>query len=160
MTPVIQQRLAPRELPYAENRPVPRGYAVEEYHPRGLIISGAITLGILWAFSFTAASTDNFSGESGWLAVPVLGPFGWLAARKDHKCNSDYPYNDVCHSDESGKRMLVTLDGLGQLAGAALLVSGLAITRKHLVLVDPQAAVAFAPYVSTHGSGLQLAGRF
>ena len=158
VSPLVQaQRLPPRELPYSENRPVPPGYAVEEYHLRGLIIGGAVTLGTLWAISFSVASSNNFSAANGWLAVPVIGPFGWLATRKSPQCNTSYDYN--C-SDESSNRTLVAFDAIGQLAGAGMLIAGLAITRKRLVLVDPQAAIAVAPYATSRGSGLQLIGRF
>ena len=53
---------------------------------------------------------------------------------------------------------MVMLDGLGQVAGAALLTAGLAITRKHLVLTEQDVIVA--PYASSTGSGLNLIGRF
>ena len=158
VSPLVQaQRLPPSELPYSENRPVPPGYAVEENHMRGLIIGGAVTLGTLWAISFSVASSNNYSAANGWLAVPVIGPFGWLATRKAPQCNNSYDYG--C-SDESSNRTLVAFDAIGQLAGAGMLIAGLAITRKHLVLVDPQAAIAVAPYATSRGSGLQLIGQF
>jgi len=160
VSPLVQaQRLPPRELPYSDNRPVPPGYAVEENHLRGLIIGGAVTLGTLWAISFSVASSNNFSAANGWLAVPVIGPFGWLATRKSPQCNTSYDYSYSC-SDESSNRTLVAFDAIGQLAGAGMLIAGLAITRKHFVLVDPQAAIAVAPYATSRGSGLQLIGQF
>ena len=137
---------------------MPRGYAVDEYHPRGLIIGGAVTLGTLYAISLSVAAGGNFDSSNGWLAVPVVGPFGWLAARKAPACT--YAYDVSCDSDESSKRTMVVLDGLGQVAGAALLIAGVAITRKHLVLVNPQEAIVVAPYASSTGSGLRLVGRF
>ena len=158
VSPLVQaQRLPPRELPYSENRPVPPGYAVEENHLRGLIIGGAVTLGTLWAISFSVASSNNYSAANGWLAVPVIGPFGWLATRKAPQCNTSYDYS--C-SDESSNRTLVAFDAIGQLAGAGMLIAGLAVTHKRLVLIDPQAAIAVAPYATSRGSGLQLIGQF
>lgn len=152
-------RAVPSELPYVEGGPVPRGYALEEYHSRGLIISGAVTLGTLYALSLSAAAGGNFNRANGWLAVPIVGPFGWLAARKAPVCQY-YDVTDTCRSDEDSKRAIVTVDGLGQVAGAALLIAGLSITRKHLVLVNPQDAVIVAPYASSTGSGLRVIGRF
>lgn len=161
ITPFVPaQRLPPKELPYVENRPIPPGYALDEYHPRGLIIGGAITLGTLWAISFSVASSNDFSAANGWLAVPVIGPFGWLATRKTPRCESTSYSYDYCNSDESSNRTLVAFDGIGQVAGAAMFVAGLAITRKRLVLIDPQASFAVAPYASSRGSGLQLVGQF
>jgi hypothetical protein len=161
VSPFIQAaRQPPKELPYVENRPIPAGYSIDEYHLRGLIIGGAVTLGTLWAISFSVASSNDFSGANGWLAVPVIGPFGWLATRKTPKCDGYDSYYDTCHNDESSNRTLVAFDGIGQVAGAAMLVAGLAITRKRLVLVDPQAAIGVAPYASSRGSGLQIVGQF
>ena len=40
-----------------------------------------------------------------------------------------------------------------------LLIAGLAITRKHLVLID-QSEVMVAPYASSTGSGLRIFGQF
>lgn len=159
VSPLVQaQRLPPRELPYSENRPVPPGYALDEYHIRGLIIGGAVTLGTLWAISFSVASSNDFSGANGWLAVPVIGPFGWLATRKAPQCNTATYYSSC--NDESSNRTLVAFDGIGQIAGAGMLIAGLAVTRKRLVLIDPQAAIAVAPYATSRGSGLQLVGQF
>ena len=150
-------RPRPEVLPYVEGAPGPRGYVLEEYHPRGLLIGGAVTLGVLYMISFTVASANNFGPANGWLAVPVIGPFGWLATRKSPNCNNSIDV--TCNSDESGNRTVVALDGMGQAAGAAMLVAGLAITRKHWLLVDPQ-DVFVAPYTSSTGSGLNIFGRF
>ncbi len=153
-------RPRPAELPYNEGAPIPRGYMLQEYHPRGLIISGAVTLGVLYAISLSVASSNNFNTANGWLAVPVIGPFGWLATRKapSNICGSgSFTYS--CNNDDSDNRTAVVLDGMGQVAGAALLVAGLAITRKHLILTDPS-EVMVAPYASSTGSGLRIFGQF
>ena len=114
--PMFRQR--PAELPYTEGAPVPRGYMLQEYHPRGLIIGGAVTLGVLYAISLSVASSNDFNTANGWLAVPVIGPFGWLATRKTPSYNcgtSSYPV--TCdNADDSGNRTAVVLDGMGQVA--------------------------------------------
>ena len=149
-------RPRPAELPYNEGSPIPRGYALQEYHPRGLIIAGAVTLGVLYTISLVVATGNDDTGN-GWLAVPVVGPFGWLATHKSSNCgNASYPCTS---SSDSNDNATMILDGLGQVAGAAMLVAGLAITRKHLVLVDQQ-GIMVAPYASSTGSGLRLLGRF
>ena len=153
-------RPRPTELPYNEGAPIPRGYMLQEYHPRGLIIGGAVTLGVLYAISLSVASSNDFNTANGWLAVPVIGPFGWLAARKtpSNICGTgSYTYS--CNNDDSGNRTAVALDGMGQVAGAAMLIAGLAITRKHLILID-QSEVMVAPYASSTGSGLRIFGQF
>src|SRR5664280_129606 len=154
--PTLRQR--PAVLPYLEGAPVPRGYMVEEYHPRGLIIGGAVTLGVLYSLSLAVAASNNFNTANGWLAVPIVGPFGWLATRKTPPCNNSM-YSYSCSNDDSGNRAAVVLDGMGQVAGAAMLIAGLAITRKHLLLVDPNETVV-APYATSTSAGLNLLGRF
>jgi len=51
------------------------------------------------------------------------------------------------------------IDGLGQVAGSAMLVAGLAITRKQLLRADQQEVIV-APYTSSTGSGLRIFGQF
>jgi hypothetical protein len=127
---------------------------VEEYHSQGLINAGAITLGVLYATSLSVAAANNFNSTDGWLAVPIAGPFGWLAARKSHNCTTSQ-----CTSDESNYRVYAALDGMGQIAGAVMLIVGLAVPHKRLILVDRQ-AVYVAPYVSSTSSGIGLVGSF
>ena len=153
--PVVRER--PATLPYVEDgAPIPQGYVLDEYHPRGLILGGAITLGTLYLISLSVAPSDDYKNGNGWLAVPVIGPFGWLATRKTPTCGSG-SYTYTC-TDESTNRTYVMFDGLGQVAGASLFIAGLAITRKRLVLFNQDAIVA--PYATSTGSGLQLMGRF
>jgi len=155
--PVLRQR--PAVLPYVQGSPAPRGYVLEEYHPRGLIIGGAVTLGVLYSISLSVAASNDFNRANGWLAVPVVGPFGWLATRKTPICGSGQ-YTYTCNEgDESSNRTMVALDGMGQVAGAAMLIAGLAITRKHWLLTEQQDIVV-APYTSSSGSGLNILGRF
>ena len=117
--PVLRQR--PAVLPYVQGSPAPRGYVLEEYHPRGLIIGGAVTLGVLYSISLSVAASNDFNRANGWLAVPVVGPFGWLATRKTPICGSGQ-YTYTCNEgDESSNRTMVALDGMGQVAGAAML---------------------------------------
>ena len=148
--PRLQAR--PASLPYIEGAPIPPGYALQESNLTGLVIGGVIPLGVLYLISFSVASGNDFKGAAGWLAVPVIGPFGWLAA---HKSTSNC-YSDVCDASE---RTFVTLDGLFQAAGAAMFVTGLAITRKKLVLLDQQ-QIYVVPYSSSNAHGLTLLGTF
>ena len=150
--PRLQQR--PATLPYVEGAPIPQGYTLQESNLPGLVIGGVIPLGILYLISFSVASTNDFKGPAGWLAVPVVGPFGWLAA--SHKsASSCYGCDEAVDAFE---RTLVTLDGIFQVTSAAMFVAGLAITRKRLVLTDPQVYVV--PYTSSNAHGLSLIGQF
>jgi hypothetical protein len=146
----------PATLPYVEGAPIPRGYVLQESNLSGLVIGGIIPLSLFYLISFSVASGNNFSGPAGWLAVPVIGPFGWLAA---HKSN----YNcagDVCtNAGDAVERTFVTMDGVFQTAGAAMFVAGLAITRKKLVLVENQ-QMYLVPYTSSGVHGLSVLGSF
>lgn len=155
-----QYQLPPPELEYRKGAPIPPGYQLEEYHPTGFIISGAVTLGTLYVMSFAAAVDQNFSSGYGWLAVPVVGPFGWLSARKAPTCAGlDSASIKSCQDDENSKNGLVLLDGLGQVAGSVLLITGLAVTRSHWVRIAGH-EVIIAPKLASNAGSLNLIGQF
>jgi len=148
----LQRR--PATLSYEEGAPIPRGYVLRESNLTGLVIGGIIPLSIFYLISFSVASGNNFKGPAGWLAVPVIGPFGWLAA---HKSNC---VGDVCSDAEDVLgRTFVTMDGIFQVAGAAMFITGLAITRKKLVLIENQ-EMYIVPYTSSTTQGLSILGSF
>jgi len=136
---------------------VPPGYHVEEHVRRGLVIGGALTLGIPWALSVTVASGANFSNQSGWLIVPALGPWITLATRE--KCSGYSSNNLNCLEDPSAQAMLV-LDGIAQTAGAIMLIAGIAATKK-VVVRDFYSSLHFAPArMGKLGYGGVLSGEF
>src|SRR5690349_8617690 len=53
------------ELPYDDGQPIPRGYRLVKQARRGLVISGSIVTGVLWALSVTGATTANYHDQSG-----------------------------------------------------------------------------------------------
>jgi hypothetical protein len=142
-----------REVRYEEGDPVPPGYVVRERPRRGLIISGSIVLGIPYVLGLVSASADNFSNESGWLAVPAIGPWITLASRRG--CDS-YRYSEDDASCRAVRTVLV-LDGIMQATGAILFVAGVSSTKKVLVR---QEAWAIAPGHVGSGYGLVTQGRF
>ncbi len=143
-------------MPYEEGAPIPRGYVLRESNLSGLVIGGIIPLSIFYLISFSVASGNDFKGPAGWLAVPVIGPFGWLAA---HKSNS-HCVSDVCtNADDVVERTFVTMDGIFQTAGAAMFIAGLAITRKKLVLIE-NPDMYIVPYKSSTTQGLSILGSF
>jgi hypothetical protein len=145
------------ELPYEEGDPIPQGYRLIEQKRRGLIIGGSIVTGVPWALSLTAATSSNFDNKSGFLVVPVLGPWLMLLAggAKDGECGSD----DFCSGDKSGTRAVLVLDGLAQTAGAVMFVAGIAIPRKRLVRADVTVGVTPTP-LGRDGYGLSAVGTF
>jgi hypothetical protein len=136
---------------------VPPGYHVEEHVRRGLVLGGALTLGIPWALGVAIASGSNFSNQSGWLIVPALGPWITLAAR--NKCSDGYNDTVSCLEDPSARAMLV-LDGLTQTAGAIMLIAGMAATKKTIVR-DFVGNLQFTPApMGRLGYGGVLSGQF
>jgi hypothetical protein len=146
------------ELPYEEGDQIPAGYRLRHQPRRGLIIAGAVLTGTFWTLSMTGAAEDNFDHKSGFLVLPVLGPWLMLAAggARDRDCET----SDSGHcGDEPATRALLVLDGLVQTAGAAMLISGIAFPRKRLVRSDVTIGLAPSP-VGEHGYGATAVGTF
>jgi hypothetical protein len=139
-----------------EGAPAPPGYTLEESGLRGLVIGGIIPLSVFYGVSFAVAQDNDFRGPAGWLAVPVVGPYVWLIARHDEQhCSGDVCSNNL-DSPESG---LVIFDGLVQAAGAAMIITGLAVTRKQWVLSN-QVSLHVMPYAAPNVRGLAVYGQF
>jgi hypothetical protein len=125
---------------------------VEERVRRGPVIAGSIVLAVPYVLGLLAASGDDFSNQSGWLTVPVIGPWATLAAReKDCDFGVDY---DECND---GVQTLLIMDGLMQATGAAFLIWGVAAPKKRLVRTD---AWSFTPARIGRGYGFVSAARF
>lgn len=131
-------------MPY-NGGPVPVGFHIEERPRRGLIIGGALTLGIPWALGIAATSGSNFPNQTGWLIVPALGPWITLATRKnDTTCVGSGTSRTCVEELDSGTKSLLVLDGFVQGAGAIMLIVGLAAPKKVLAR-DFVGSLHFAP---------------
>ena len=108
-----------------------------------------MTLGVLWiltAIPSTIAADVSGQGNIALGAIPLIGPFA-LIPQGGGYASVDF----VC-----------VLDGLAQVAGAAMLIAGIAAPRKVLVRAD-SAGVTFMPKPMTfgkNGGGLGMAGTF
>ena len=148
----------PDSIPYTGG-PVPAGYHVEEHTRRGLVIGGAVTLGVPWVLGVTIASGYDFSNESGWLVIPALGPWLTLATRDTEKDCSVYAQSINCSQDNSVRTVLI-LDGLTQAAGAFMLIYGLSSTKK-VIVHDFVGNLHFTPApMGKLGYGGVLSGQF
>jgi hypothetical protein len=113
--------LPPPTLPYTEGEPVPQGYQLKTRPVRSMVIAGAITFGstylvsALTSASLIAASSSNNAGFAP-LFAPIAGPFVTIG---------------TAHATGAGILWLV-LDGLGQTAGATMLIYGLVAEEKYL----------------------------
>lgn len=126
----------PESVPY-DGGAVPQGYHIEERARRGPVIAGVVVLSSAYALGLIAGSADNFPNSTGWLVVPVVGPWITLASRhqeQDCSFNSSGPISGSCVSsdDNNTTRTVLVLDGLTQATGAALLIYGLASPKKVL----------------------------
>jgi hypothetical protein len=126
-------------------QPIPQGYHAETRTRTGLIVAGAITFGCLYFFSAIAAGigADNTSktsyvngqyvttkGENpnAALWVPVVGPFIQMGNTSSATAN-----------------VFLVVDGLGQAAGATMLIVGLVSPKNVLVRNDLGAGVRVTP---------------
>ena len=145
-------------LHYDPNRPIPDGYYVQTRPIRGLIIAGAITLGVPYVLGLTFAAEADFDKNSGWLVLPVVGPFIARQTLDDEECTVD-EFDDVECDDNEGYRALYALDGAIQVVGATLFTVGIVVRRTRLARNDV-AGVHITPVRFRSGYGLGAYGRF
>lgn len=159
--PAIDSR--PLYLHYSDGEPVPDGYYLQEKRHRGLLISGPLVLGIPYFIGITAAAEYDFSNGSGWLAVPIVGPWVTMSLRKKSCSNnpSTYSYyaSNYCGTSDETVRTWLIIDGVAQITGASLFIAGMAITQKRLARRDIVSFVV-APTRVGLGYGLGAFGQF
>jgi hypothetical protein len=121
----------PARLPYAEDDPVPPGYAIQTRPRKKLVIAGLSTFIPLYAMSLLFAAT--YAGNEGPdatlftpLFIPAIGPFVTIGTSE---------------ADGFGIIMLL-IDGVGQLTGAALFAAGMIAQEQYL---ERSASASFDP---------------
>ena len=137
----------PEEMDFDETQPIPPGYTKVSRARKGLIIGGAVTLGAVYlTTTFIAAIADDINKADGSnadvsaLYIPVVGPFVELG-----------------QTNSSVARFYLTLSGLGQTAGAIMLIYGLTSPKTLLVRNDQ---LTLAPMIGNGASGLSVVGSF
>src|SRR5262249_18535929 len=135
---------------FDDSAPVPYGYTKVSRTRTGLIIGGAVTLGATYLVTaFVGAVADSINKIAGSnasvapLYVPVVGPFLELG-----------------ETDDPAARFYLTMSGLGETAGAIMLVYGLTSPRTVLVRNDQLIVTSIAPLIAPGASGLSVVGRF
>lgn len=123
----------------------------------GLIVPGAVLLGIGWVFNFIAglpAGDDPFDGSPpderwnlfrGFSLIPAIGPWVQLAVQPSD-FNSDY------------WGMWLILNGLLQTTGLVLLVVGIATPSEEVTTTSPYVSVV--PVVTGDQVGVAAVGAF
>jgi hypothetical protein len=160
--PIPLTSLPPTQRYRAYEAPPP-GYVLEEQARRALVIPGVAVVGALYITGvITTGVLQDFPNKTGFLAIPVAGPWITLVTR-DASCDDDVTFD--CEEDDAVKRLLV-LDGLVQAIGTALIVTGFTWTKSVWVRED-LANISLVPGVNVarvpgmpEAHGLSLVGQF
>jgi hypothetical protein len=131
----------PVVLPYRPGLPIPPGYHAESRPAGGLVATGALTLGISYAAALGLALADSFENGTGWLVVPIAGPWAAAGARR-FSCEAEtIAQARQCFSgayDEATTIAVFAVDGVIQAVGVALTIAGLASRTHELVRNDAE----------------------
>jgi hypothetical protein len=134
---------------YDDTRPAPLGYTPVARTRKGLIIGGAVTLGVTYTLAalIAAAGEDSKNpGEEnkvGALWIPVAGPFV-----------------EIGKTDVATAKVFLVSFGAALAAGAIMLIVGLSSPQHVLVRNDLLGGVRFAPMMSGGASGMTVSGSF
>jgi hypothetical protein len=144
-------------LDYREGDPIPPGYGRETKIRLGLVIAGAITMGVPWLLSAALAQPmqsihdglddyDQHDVQFWPMFLPLAGPFVTIG---------------TAAPDALGTFVLAA-DGVLQCGGLALLIVGLTAPRDVLVWEGPgESALSLGAAPLGRGAwGMALAGRY
>lgn len=161
--------LAPALLPYRPGLPVPPGYKLEHRSANGLIIGGLASLVVGYATAIVVGGGDDFKNGTGWVVVPVIGPWAAIGARSYHCDNSAL---DVLQAQKAANECvrgafnevqtiaILSADAVVQATGAVLFLAGLASGEDQLVRKDLASVRVTPRALGRDGFGLGFDGRF
>jgi hypothetical protein len=138
---------------WEEGEPIPPGYVPESRVRKGLVIAGAITLGVKWLIDIPVAlilvaAEEVVEGESTryWpLFIPAVGPFITMG---------------TATNEATAAYVLLAIDGVIQTGGLAMLIVGLAAQETVLVRQSKGFDLKVAPVVGHDFQGIGLTGTF
>lgn len=139
--------VAPATLPYDDGEPIPAGYTLKTRLHRPLIVAGSITFGTSYLLSVIGAAAAVGGTDGGSytpLFVPCVGPFIAVGTVK---------------TDDVGQFWL-TLDGLTQSAGAAMLIAGLLVDQKYLQRAPAAPTALLHPEISVGAATTRFTWHF
>lgn len=158
--PVPEGTRPPPEYRYEPGTVIAEGYHIEDRPKTGMLVLGYVVTGIPYMTGFLIAAVADFDNQSGWLLLPVAGP--WLTlGKRERACNMigdsglDSPH---CFADRAAEWML-GIDGVIQAAGATFLLLGYTLTTPWAVRDDTATNVTVTPFRLADGYGLVLHGR-
>jgi hypothetical protein len=127
-------------LPYYKEYPVPPGYEVVKRPASGLIKGGLVGWSIAYAGAIGFAAVEGFENGTAWLAVPLIGPWGAIGARNYEQCKtSTVAEAKRCVRNAVKEVQIITfvaVDGIGQLAGALVMLAGGLSSKEELIRSD------------------------
>jgi len=130
----------PAVLPYYRGYPVPPGYEIVKRPATGLIKGGLIGFGVAYATAVGFAAAKGFENGTAWLAAPIIGPWGAIGGRNYEQCRtSTVAEAKRCVRKAVSEVQIITflaVDGIGQLAGALVMLAGAMSSREELVRSD------------------------
>lgn len=147
----------PLRYRYIEGTPLPEGYHIEERANRGLVGGGAALIAVPYFIGALGALSVQGDGNSGYLAIPILGPWLTLGNRESScgEIGEPSPGGFDCFMDQAGSGLLIT-SGVMQAVGTGMIVLGLVNTREYAVA--DYATVRFTPVATPSSGGLVVSG--
>jgi hypothetical protein len=127
----------------------------ESIRPAPTIV-GASLFGSAYILGLSIAAGTGFDNQSGWLALPVAGPFVTLALREQEECDSTDGL--ACGWGDAYAGVGLVMSGAMQIAGATLLIIGLQ-PRKQLVRVG-KTEIYLSPIAAPQLQGIRVGGAF
>jgi hypothetical protein len=144
---------------YEDGDQVPAGYHVEQVTRPGPTIAGTIVLAVPYGIGLAVSSAFDFKGQSGWLAVPVAGPWLMIVNKPRITCNQTTDAGCVDSGLDTVLRIYLAIDGIVQAVGGGLLVFGL--NGRKILVRDDLAYVSVTPApIGSSGYGAFFTGRF
>lgn len=146
--------------PAATDQPYPTDYDVDDSGHSGAETAGAVMVILPYGIGLAVGAGSSFTNQTGWLTLPVAGPFITLASRHSSCANPppgefDFSGMAPCVADGYAAFALV-VDGLVQSVGALLFISG---TASDHTRDDTESHVVVTPTRVGSGYGLGIAGR-
>jgi len=148
---------------------VPPGYKLEHRSANGLIIGGVASLIVGYATAIAVGGGDNFKNGTGWVVLPVIGPWAAIGARVYHCDNSA---TDILQAQNSANQCvrgafnevqtiaILSADAVVQATGAILFLAGLASGEDQLIRTDVAGVRVTPRAVGRDAFGIGFDARF
>ncbi len=160
-TPVHYIPFYPDTLPYRDGQTIPPGYVVQTTANSGLRTGGIVTLLLAYGLALGGGAASGFDRGSKWLAAPLVGPWGAIAAR-DFPCETAETALDdrKCINqalDDAAVVSVFVFNGIVQAAGLTMTIVGAATKSSQLVRKD---RIVLRPSLDPRMAGLRVDGSF